>query len=103
MGRYSFTLESQAGLGSSDLLDRVAGLLDDRDVLIAPAITLDADTGAMSFTFEVEAPGAAEASRLATVELADVVRIAKGVEVVDVTAELDVELPVARLELEAVA
>lgn len=102
MGRYTFTIETEGGVATSDVLDRVAEVLDVSDVLLSPAIALD-DAGALTFNFEVEAPGAMEASQLAVRELADAIRVARGLEVVDVSAELDVELPVSRLELEAVA
>ncbi len=82
MARYVFTIElTAAGIPGAQLIDLIADALDESEVLLHPAVGLDADSGRLSLLFVAEgAPGenAVSVAQRAFEELARVVEIATG-------------------------
>ncbi len=106
MKAYSFQIVTEPGVGTHDLMDRVADLLDDSVVISFPAITLDARTASLSLTFEASGRSPMSAATSAMLELGRVFGAAIGAQDVDVEAQVDltlIEFPASRIAIEPVA
>jgi hypothetical protein len=100
MGRYTFHLDTSAGIGSPELLDQLTELLYDRGPLESLAMGLDDKTGSLSFNFEIEAAGVETAFANAFRVLTAAIAYASG-KTVEASAELTLELPLDRIEIAA--
>lgn len=101
MGAYTFNIESAEGVGTPELLDRLAEALDGSEAVRFPAIGLDPETHALSLVFEVEGESAFEAAQRGMDELGRAFGEASRARKIKVSAELAVGLPVERLEVVA--